>query len=245
MPRFFDEDRGTIIHDDRNQIRLVVIDGMPIVLKRFKRRNLKGRLRHTFFRKNKARCAFENAKELLKRGFDTPQPIAYMEVRRIGIIEQVYFACEYTDASMVDGRLTDSNRFDKDLAIAYAHFVAHMHEKGIQHCDLNPLNTLVTKREGRYHFQLIDINRMCFYDCPLPIKESIEEWNLLWWLSDEWLFILREYAAVRGWSEDNIAMAIEMKKQHDDWWVSTNRYNKRIFGERPRDKYSFGSDHLT
>lgn len=233
MPRFFKEDRGTIIHDDRNQIRLVVIDGMPVVMKQFKRRNLKGRLRHTFFRKNKARCAFENAIELLKRGFVTPQPIAYQEVRRMGIIEQVYFACEYTDASMVDGRLTDKKLFDKELAIAYARFVAKMHESGVLHCDLNPLNTLVKEREGQYDFQLIDINRMQFFNGPVPKKESMEEWNLLWWFSDEWLIMLREYAAIRGWTEDDVALAIAIKKQHDDWWVSTNRYNKRIFGVRP------------
>lgn len=227
MPLFFTEERGQLLQDARNQIRLVDIDGHPIVVKRFRKRDFIGQLKHTLFRKHKARRAYENSQELIRRGVHTPYPIAYLEERQWGIIKQVYYACEYTDAQAVSTWLTDRKEFDREFAKAYASFVAALHEKGVMHRDLNPLNTLYAE----HYFQLIDVNRMRFFDGLVPKRKCMEEWCLFWWMSDVWMYLIREYASIRHWTEDDISLAIELKQQHDENWIKTGKYNKTIFGE--------------
>ena len=233
MPGMFDRKEGQLLFDGRNQVRLVEINGYPIVLKRFRKRDFIGQLKHTFIRKNKARRAYEKAHELLRRGFDTPYPIAYLETRRFGIIRRVYFACEYTTAQPIRLRLIDQQPFDKDFAIAYAGYIAHLHEAGILHRDLNSVNVLFTEKDGQIHFQLIDINRMHFYRHPVSKKKSMKEWNLFWWLSDVYRFTIKAYADARQWTSGDIAKTILLKQCHDEKWEKSGKYNQKIFGQRP------------
>ena len=46
---------------------------------------------YSFFRKNKARRAYEHALRLRGMGFDTPEPVAWSEYRKDGLIADTYF----------------------------------------------------------------------------------------------------------------------------------------------------------
>lgn len=224
IPQMFREEKGHLLYSGRNQIRLFHLSGHQIVVKQFKRHNPLKQVIYTFFRKNKARRSFENAQELLRRGGDTPHPIAYWEEQKGGLVRLVYYACEYTEAQAIRPQLIEQEPFDPKLATAYALFVASLHENGILHRDLNPTNVLYTEQDGQYHFQLIDINRMHFYQTSVPKAECMENLTLFWWLTDVYRFVLYEYAEERGWTEDDIARAVQIKECHDRRWIRRKKF---------------------
>lgn len=218
VPTDFDR-RGQLLYHGRNDVRLMEVDGLRLVVKRFKRHDIVKRVVYTFFRKSKARRAFENGQQLVARGFLTPHPVAYMEEHTAGTISQVYYVCEYTDAEAIRPRLIEQEPFDEALATAYARFVATLHEAGVLHRDLNPTNVLYREQEGGYRFELIDINRMRFYDHAVPKAECMENLTLFYWLTPAYRFILDEYARQRGWTAADVAEAISVKERHDRRWI--------------------------
>ena len=224
VPRLFAAGEGEVLYNGRNQIRLFEVDGEKLVVKCYKKHDIIKTLVYTFFRKNKARRSYENAMSLRQRGFQTPREVAYMECTKAGLITQVYYACAYTDSEPIRPRLIEQEPFDEALATAYACFVASLHKAGVLHRDLNPTNVLFTSTHHpspttQYVFELIDINRMQFYDGPVPKAECMENLTLFYWLTPAYRYILDEYARQRGWTEADVAKAIRVKERHDKRWI--------------------------
>lgn len=228
MPRSFDEQQGTLIYDGRNQIRLFAVGGMKLVVKRYKRHDWFKRLAYTFFRKDKARRSFENAMMLRDRGFRTPHEVAFLEVKCAGVITQVYYVCEYTDAQPIRLRLIDQEPFDESLAVAYARYVASLHGHGVLHRDLNPTNVLFTETDGEYGFEMIDINRMRFFESQVPKALCMENLTLFWWLTEVYRFVLGVYAETRGWTDDDVQQAVAVKQRHDRRWVRRKKVTGKL-----------------
>lgn len=218
-------DTDDTLHNGRNKIMLCTSPlGEKFAVKKYKRHDLIKRIAYTFFKHNKAKRAYENARELRGRGFETPQEIAYVEEYRFGFVTQVYYVCAYTSCCAIRSELIDCESFDEGLATAYARYVVSLHKAGVLHRDLNPTNVLYKKSPDGYEFELIDINRMCFYDSEVPKAESMENLTLFWWLSDVYKYILNVYAAHRGWSADDVCKAVRIKQSHDRNWVRRKRF---------------------
>lgn len=215
---------GKLLYAGRNEIRRFQIDGRTVVVKRFGRMNLIKKIIYTFFRKNKAIRSYRNSEELLRRGFNTPLPIAYVETRKGGLLDELYYVSAETKAKDVKSALIDLEPYNVDLLKAYAKFVASLHDDGVLHRDLNPTNVLYERDEnGKYSFTLIDVNRMTFYNGPVPKDECMENLTLFWWLTPVYRAILDIYADQRGWTKDDIQQAIHVKKVHDRNWVRRKR----------------------
>ena len=214
---------GQLLYAGRNEIRLLHHDGLPIVAKRYKRHDAVKRIVYTWWRKDKALRSFEHARLLRERGFATPHEIAYIEERQLGLVSQVWYVSEYTDAMPIRPRLIEQQPFDTALATAYARFVAKLHKAGVLHRDLNPTNVLFSERDDGFDFKLIDINRMTFYDQPVPKAACMENLTLFYWLTPAYRFILDEYARQRGWTQADIDQAIRVKERHDRAWVRRKR----------------------
>ena len=79
-----------VLWNGRNKIRAFKIeDGKEAVVKKFKPLNLIQKL-SSAFRLHKAEKAYINGLELIKRGFHTPCPIAYVEIRNWRFIKDAY-----------------------------------------------------------------------------------------------------------------------------------------------------------
>lgn len=217
LSRFDNE--GQLLHNGRNQVRLMTCGGQTIAVKRYHRLPLLKAIIYTFFRTNKAQRAYENAQQLLRLGFNTPEPVAYAVDKRWGLIRQTFFVSARTEWEDISRQLTQTPQFDKDLATAYALFVTELHEKGVLHHDLNPTNVLFHHNQQGYQFALIDINRMEFFPQPLTKQACMENLTRFWWLTDVYRFILDRYAQQRGWTEADKEKALRIKMKHDRHWI--------------------------
>lgn len=151
----------TPIFSGRNTIYRTEIGGIDLCVKAFHVPSPFNRVIYSTLRHGKARRSYDNALALLATGIDTAEPIAYVEERRRGLLRRSYYFCRYLEAE--DIRLWQERFPDKDeLLEALAHFTLKIHKKGIFFKDFSPGNILFTKTDGKYHFSLIDINRMQF-----------------------------------------------------------------------------------
>ena len=223
LPESFDN-QGSLLWNGRNKIR----DIEGLIVKRFKHPSLLQQVGY-WFRRHKARKAYENGLELTRRGFDTPTPIAAAELRSGCSLQFAYYVCEALppEAQAIEG-LLDREDWDKSLARAFAQYVALLHEAGILHNDLNDTNVHWEKRaDGQYHFLLIDINRMKFFapGQEIPAREWIENLTRFTRRLDLFEYVIREYAKARGMDEQAIAQrGVAQKRTHDRNWYRRKRF---------------------
>lgn len=208
LPQRMEKGEGEMVYDSRNRVARFTIGGLSMMVKRFKRVNVVQQVVYTFFRKTKAERAFLFAKEFLKRGIDTPQPVAYMEERHHGLFTTGYFVSLETPGTETSLLLREVQDYPRDLAEAVAQQVVLMHSKGILHGDLNLSNFLVTSHlspPASYSFTMIDTNRSHFCDGFPTNSECLKNMVRLTHRRDLYEDLIRRYARLRGWDADDTA----------------------------------------
>lgn len=225
--------RGTILFDGRNTIREDVVAGRRITVKRFRKdKGLKKLINR--FRKGKAVKSFRNALRLAALGVDTPEPLAYMEVRdAMGFRKAQYYVCAYTDEEAIEDWVTDPERFDALFMTSLAKFVAALHDKGVIHKDLNNTN-IRWRREGHaYRFSLIDINRMRFYaGGKLPTDVRLRNLTHFSGLTEGFRYFVQAYLRTAMLPEGLYGESIRIKRQVDAAYGRKKRFTnalKRLF----------------
>lgn len=204
IPRMFDEGKGEIVYSGRNLVRRFLIQGVPVIAKRFKRVNFFQQIAYTFFRSTKAERAFRYAGIFRARGIETPHEIAYIETSEHGLFTVGYFICLACPDPPAFPFLVPKEDYDKELAIDLISFIISMHEKGIIHGDLNFGNFLFRKSPdtGHYLFQAIDINRSLFFDTCPGNNMCLKNLSTITHRRDLFEFMVREYARQRKWDEN-------------------------------------------
>lgn len=192
VPSFFDRE-GTIIYNQRNRLKTYCVDNTTVVVKRFRVPFFINRIIYTFFRSTKARRSFEYASMLLMKGIRTPDPVAYIEEKKMGLIHYSFYIC------LFEHELTHIRRqmllepwnkpFQKELAL----FVAELHSQGILFLDLSPGNILYQEKDNQPVFSLVDINRMKF-KANLSLKERYKNFMRLSGNLEIMTELAREYA---------------------------------------------------
>ena len=206
LPELF-ENGGEVLHTGRNTIKAFdVWGGYRVAVKRFRRPNLFQAFVYTFFRRSKARRSYEHAVRLRALGIDSPEPIAWSEYRRHGLLSDSYYisrCSDYTPLSQTTGHFPSAGTVP--VLEAFARFAGQLHEQGIEHRDFNHGNVLWRRdtATGAIRFQLIDINRMRFADRPLRPRACMVNLRRLSCPAVAFLFILDRYAEARGWNIDD------------------------------------------
>ena len=206
------ETQGTVLYNKRNQVRLIEVDGTSLVVKRFKHLSAWRAFIYRYLRRNKAQRAYENALHLLQLGFNTPDPVAWMRAGRY-----YYYICMPSMKRSVKDELVLSSPYNTKLVEPYAQYVAQLHESGVLHRDCNPSNVLYEKPQDgtAYSFELIDINRMRFYEGrPVPKRACIKNLCTLFW-EPKGVFeeVVKAYADARGWPADDYEKIMRAKKR--------------------------------
>lgn len=146
----------------RNTVELVRIWGEEYVVKRYKRPTLANCVVYTLLRKSKAERAFNNAFYLKQHGIETAEPVAYIEQSKCGFFHTGWFISRYLpykDVREVCDSITDVQE-RKQFREAFMKFTNELCERHIMNKDYNSGNVLAYKKDGEYHFVLIDISRL-------------------------------------------------------------------------------------
>ena len=224
---------GEIVQDRRNTIKKFKVNGLEINVKRYRVPIFINRIAYTFFRKSKACRAYNNAFEVIKRGFETPESIAYIEEFKGGLLHYSYYIslqCPYRREirEYYQGPLQGNEA----LMTAFAQFTAALHEKGVCHEDYSPGNVLIAQIDGQYHFSLVDINRMTFK--PMNLEEGCKNFRRMF-ISDElYIFLAKKYAQCLNFDQE-ACIRLMLKYNHysirrDQRKERSKAIRKKIFG---------------
>ena len=192
---------GREIYRKRNLIKVFEApDGTLLNVKRYHvPRGLNALVYSLGIRKTKGRRAWEYPALLQARGIDTPEPVAYIEERRFGLLRYSYFVSLQSPYPHTLYEMAEAEAaLYEPMARALAQFAADMHEKGVLHKDFTPGNVLWQQdADGTFRFALVDINRMRFGQ--VTPREGLRSLVRFWGPKRFIQLLAREYAACRGY----------------------------------------------
>lgn len=197
VPALFSQS-GEVIYDARNQIRLMrAPEGTEVCVKRFHKPRFFNRIGYTFFRDPKAQRAYENALHLLSKGIATPAPIGYILCGE-GLLEESYLITLKSTLQRNFYEFGDGNITGKeDILLSFAHYTAKAHEAQIYHLDYSPGNILFDQIDGKWQFEMIDLNRLETHS-RVDLQKGSSNFARLWGKEELHRIIVTEYAHTRG-----------------------------------------------
>ena len=214
---------GEVIYDKRNQLRVIEApDGTLVNAKRYCKTHIVNRVVYSLdIRQPKGLRAFRYPTLLLERGIDTPEPIAYIEQRRCGLLGLSYFISVQSPLKHTFYEFGDAKESTyEDIANELGRFTAIMHDREVLHRDFSPGNILWDRDGEGYHFAVVDINRMRFGK--VEMEEGCANLCRLWGPKRFIELIARSYAKCRGFDEDE-AVRLTMQARTAFW----TRYQRR------------------
>ena len=153
-----------VMHEGRNIIKWVEVDGVKLVIKKYDRISMLNRFVYGRIRCSKAVRSYRNAMNLQKLNIDTPHQVAAIDVYNGCYLISSFYISLYSDYSSFDTDCIVINNEDTiTLLDSLADFLVFIHDRGIEHNDLNITNILYKRSGGSFRFQLIDINRVRFH----------------------------------------------------------------------------------
>ena len=208
---YFNENNNSI-HKARNELKVITQQDEVFVVKSFQILNLPRRLFYTLFRDSKAKKSYDYS---LKIGAFTPEPIAYIEFYKQGMLLDSYFIAKKFDYDFtIREPLLEVNFRDKKVIFeSFAKFTYQLHNKGILHKDYSPGNILIRKDKDGYLFKIVDINRMELKK--LSLNERLKNFSKLWAKDEDLKIIVKMYAQLINRNEKScIDKALAYSKSH-------------------------------
>ncbi len=201
-----------VLYNVRNVIKADEVSNVKLVIKSFHRNYLTNRIRYTFFHPSKAQRAYQNGLVLIERGFLTPDPVAFLELYKYGLLNQSFFVCLRTDFTKLEYHFTSGGeQLMKDLAA----YTFDLHKSGIYHLDYSNGNILCRKEGDHYQFSLIDNNRMKFGH--FSYQRRLKNFRLLGLSHENLTIVAREYARLEGSDpEEAVEYLVLSEKKHSD-----------------------------
>jgi serine/threonine protein kinase len=210
----------------RNAIKVLSFLGQDIVVKSFRIPHMINKFAYTFFRDSKAKKSYDNSLKIIDF---VPEPLAYTEFFRFGLLYDSYFLCrdfkyDFTIREVfLDYEFPDREK----IFAAFAAFTYALHEEGIEHLDYSPGNILIKKDKGTYMIKTIDVNRMRFGH--LSRQKRLENFAKLW-ASDEDITAIATFYAQKMQIDEKeaIKMALGASQKHKE----KKNFKKRLKGNQ-------------
>lgn len=220
---------ATTLHEARNVIKSVNVNGLKLVIKYYSSFSLINRVVYGRLRRSKSMRAYDNAHRLQIFGVNTPQPIAAIDCRRGGLLRGSYFVSEFSDFQPMTVLDNEGGEDKFELLEALARFIAHIHQLGILHNDLNPANVRFRQSAGGYEFELIDNNRMQFKPRALSERERINDLRHFTCGTVQFVYMLDCYAELTGIDRAQFAAkALASRTLFDMRYAFRNRMKSRL-----------------
>lgn len=216
-----------VYRDNRNTVMDILLNGKMYVLKKYKVPNWINRIAYSFFRKSKAKRAFEYAERLLKEGVETAKPVAYIENKKNLLFEDSYFLSEYIEHPMLSDVDTLYMPGNEQLREDFITFTANLHSHNIIHKDYNAANIFYYMKDARYHFVLIDINRMKFGKGSL--WQCMKAFNQLGVKPSQMYDMIGRYAEKRGLNTTNCLIVLLLHSKYFAFRNNSKDFLKKIF----------------
>lgn len=225
LPHTFPQ-TGEVIYDARNQIRCFEEGGLILCVKRFHQPHFLNRLIYSYFKRSKARRSYENGMYLLRHGIGTPDPIAYIEEKKCGLMGYSYLVTLQSRLTRLNREFTLNYTPELDATIRpLARFTARMHEAGILHYDYSPGNILWDYVDGECQFEVIDINRMRIGH-PVTLKEGAKSLRRICATTSFFVTFADEYAKAR-----------KLDSKECERWILY--YRNRFWGNGKKAQYNY------
>ncbi|MBS3818980.1 hypothetical protein KGY73_05695 [bacterium] len=165
-PRLLEHPGVKILLQERNRVGKINLplnqqEKTPVVIKEFRTQGV-DRLKSLFL-SSKASKAWKGGMALFNQGIPTPLPVAYLEKRSHGFVDESVFLSRWIEDA---GEIRDLFQTAppsklKPLLSCLAHHLAFCHQKGLFHKDLSDGNILVQEVGScSFQFYLIDTNRI-------------------------------------------------------------------------------------
>lgn len=223
LPFTFDES-GDITYSARNTIKTFDTEDYKINVKSFKKPIFINQIAYVTVRQSKAKRSYENARKLVEKGFATPDPIAYIEQKELGLLtNSFYISVDEEFDGMLRELRTGTVECHKELLRQFALYTASLHEKQVLHLDFSPGNILYKLNNGVYTFYLVDLNRMQF-DKPIDIETACSGFRRLWGSDDMIRYIVEIYAEERNLDVE-ICLDKVFKYRKEFWDVFMKRHS--------------------
>ena len=187
----------TVLYRDRNVIKSDETSNVKLVIKSFGRVYLTNQIRYSFFYPSKAERAYRNGLRLLEEGFLTPEPVAFIECFKGGLLTKSYFISLHSDFKPLASIISSGteNTLIKDL-VRFAH---GLHQRGIYHMDFSNGNILYKKENDNFQFALVDNNRMQFKK--FDYEKGLATFKRLGLTNEQLTEIAKEYSVLSKQSE--------------------------------------------
>ncbi len=202
LPELLHMGEGRVIHRGRNELRLLEYVGEEYVVKAFGRADIVNRFVYASLRGSKARRSFEHAIALDEIGVPTPEPVAYMDVRKGLTLRESYYVCRKSHCPhRYEDLFYQEFSYAEEVLREIGRVTARMHNNGIMHLDYGRGNILFGRGgDGGIELDIVDLNRMrkgrvdmkagCKNLDRLPATPEMHRW------------LAEEYALARGFSAD-------------------------------------------
>ncbi len=188
---------GKEIHRDRNVLRTLKVDGLTLCVKRYAPLSLKNRLAVKLYKTSKGKRAYFTPLSLRERGFDSPEPIAFVKYPKGWTHTTTYFVCLHSNYRFsLSGIMDFPEEERREVTRSFARFAARLHEDGFLHRDFSPDNILFDTVNDRYRFTLIDTNSMRI-GRPVSIEKGCANFALLTGDDEFFQLLAQEYALAR------------------------------------------------
>lgn len=202
LPSLFQKGEGELIHDGRNQLRILTYEGEKYVVKAFKKPVFINRLVYGIFRPSKAKRSMENALLLKSIGVGTPEPIGYINLRKKFLFTRSFFVTRLSTCSYRYDMLFQQHfDYEEKVLREIGRITAKMHEHGISHLDYGRGNILFDKMpSGEIRLELVDLNRI--KHGPVDMVRGCKNLERLPATAQMHRWIAEEYAKARNYDEE-------------------------------------------
>ncbi|MGQ1909354.1 CDP-glycerol glycerophosphotransferase family protein [Marinifilum sp. RC60d5] len=210
------EQEGNCIYKGRNTIKTFNCEGLIINVKSFKIPHFINKVAYAWLRGSKAKHSYQYGMEILKRGANTPEPVAVVELLKNGLFNRSYYVSihhkyDFTIRDLIGFEFPDKQNILKQFAVFT---YEKLHKNGIHHLDYSRGNILITKKgEGKYDFSVVDINRLRFEE--MDYLKGLKNFSQIWASEEELEIVAREYARINDRNEEEaIKLLIQFDREH-------------------------------